>query len=527
MRAGVTRDVDEAGVARLVFPKIFNAAQAYVDRHVTEGRGDKLAIRTLSQDITYKSLAESVSRYGNALLGLGIKPGERLLMMVKDCPEFPYVFWGAIKAGILPVPLNTLWRSGDYQYVIENSLCAALVYSPEYAAEVEPALAAAQHKPLRALKLDGAKGGLQDLASQAKPDLKPIPSRADDDCFWLYSSGTTGRSKGVVHTHGDLVATTQLYAAEVMGVEESDIFYSVPKLFFAYGLGSGMTFCFWVGGTTVLDDRRPTPQTVAEILARFKPTAFSAVPTFLAAYLASEVKSADSLKCLRRVISGGEALPPDLQRRWLEVAPVPIMDGIGSTEILHIYISNRFDDIKPGSSGKPVPGYQARILDEQHKEVAAGTPGKLWVKGPSVVKYYWNKPELTAQAIVDGWFNTGDTYQQDEQGYYYYCGRNDDMLKVGGIWVSPFEIESALIAHPKVLEAAVVAHNDENGLVKPEAWILLRNPSDACEDLEQDIRAFCKANLAPYKYPRWIHFVEELPKTATGKIQRFKLRRGG
>jgi benzoate-CoA ligase family protein len=524
MRGGVKRDTDQSGIARLVFPETFNAAEAYIDRHLAEGRSAKLALRTLSQDVTYAGLAENVNRYGNALLGLGIKPGERVLMVVKDCPEFPYVFWGAIKAGIVPVPLNTLWRSGDYQYVIENSQCAGLVYSPEYAAEVEPALATAQHKPARAMKLDGAKGGLQDAAAQSGKDLKAVASKPEDDCFWLYSSGTTGRSKGVVHAHKDLVATTELYAAEVMGAEENDIFYSVPKLFFAYGLGSGMTFSFWVGATTVLDDRRPTPQTVAEVFKRFKPTAFSAVPTFLAAYLASDVKNADDLKSLKRVISGGEALPPDLQRRWLEVAPVPIMDGIGSTEILHIYISNRSDDIRPGSSGKPVPGYQARILDENHKDVAAGTPGKLWIKGPSVVKYYWNRPELTAEAIVDGWFNTGDTYQQDEQGYYYYCGRNDDMLKVGGIWVSPFEIESALISHPKVLEAAVVAHSDENGLVKPEAWIVLRNPSDACQDLEEDIRSFCKSNLAPYKYPRWIHFVQELPKTATGKIQRFKLR---
>ena len=521
---GVTTEINGNGLARLRMPEPFNAAAAFIDRHLAEGRGDKPAVRTLAGDVSYGGLAAAVNRWGNALLGLGIAPGERVLMVVKDCPEFLYVFWGAIKAGIVPVPLNTLWRATDYEYVIEDSGCAALVYSPEFAGEVEPALAGAGRHPDHALRLDGEILG---LAAQASAALTAVRASACDDCFWLYSSGTTGRPKGVVHAHQDMVATSELYAVQVMGARESDVFFSVPKLFFAYGLGSGMTFSLWVGGTAVLDDRRPTPQTVAEMLARFKVTVFAAVPTFVAAFLASGTVGKADLAGLRRVISGGEALPPDLQRRWLEIAPVPIMDGIGSTELLHIYLSNRIDDIRPGASGTPVPGYEARIVDGERNEVPDDTPGRLLMRGPSVAKYYWNNPAKTAEAIVDGWLDTGDTYLRDARGTYVYCGRNDDMMKVGGIWVSPFEIESALIAHDEVLEAAVVGRTDDAGLLKPMAWIVLKNPAHATDSVADDIRAFCKNRLAPYKYPRWITFVEELPKTATGKIQRFKLRSGG
>jgi benzoate-CoA ligase family protein len=520
----VTTEIGNDGVLQLKFPSPFNSAKYYIDRHIEEGRAEKIAIRTAvsNNSVTYGDLARSVNRYGNALLGLGIKRGERVLLAIKDCPEFFYVYWGAIKAGIIPVPLNTLLRAKDYQFIISDSKCVGLIYSPEFAPEIELALKLSPHKPEHVYLADEA--GFPALAKLAMAELEAVASEVNDDCFWLYSSGTTGQPKGVVHAHRDMVATCILYAVNVLGSVEADTFFSVPKLFFAYGLGCAMTFPLWVGGSVVLDERRPTPQTVLEVLRNFKPTVFAAVPTMLAALLSMGNPTRDDLACLRRAISGGEALPPDLQRRWLELTSVPIMDGIGSTELLHIYVSNRLDDIRPGASGKPVPGYLARILDGNGAEVPVDEVGRLWIKGPSAAKYYWNNPAKTAETLVDGWLNTGDTYRKDKDGYYYYCGRNDDMLKVGGIWVSPFEIESALIGHPKVLEAAVVGRNDDNGLVKPEAWIVLRDARDESETTAQEIQAYCKSNLAPYKFPRWINFVQELPKTATGKIQRFKLR---
>ncbi|MFA6018748.1 MAG: benzoate-CoA ligase family protein [Rhodospirillales bacterium] len=520
----VRKEAGQDGLVELKFPSPFNAAEYYIDRHLREGRSDKLAIQTAvgGRRVTYGELAKNVNKFGNALLSLGVKPGERVLMTIKDCPEFYFVYWGAIKAGIIPVPLNTLLRAKDYQFIINDSKCAGMFYSPEFGAEVELALSLAEHKPAQVHKADAT--GFPTLADKCQDTLAPVAAEATDDCFWLYSSGTTGQPKGVVHAHKDMVATCELYAVDVLGALESDAFFSVPKLFFAYGLGCAMTFPLWVGGSVVLDERRPTPQTVLEVLRAFKPTVFAAVPTMLAALLSTGNPGKEDLACLRRAISGGEALPPDLQRRWLELTSVPIMDGIGSTELLHIYVSNRLNDIKPGASGTPVPGYRARILDNSGHEVPIDEVGRLWIKGPSSAKYYWNNPAKTAETLVDGWLNTGDTYRKDKDGYYYYCGRNDDMLKVGGIWVSPFEIESTLIGHPMVLEAAVVGRNDENGLVKPEAFVVLKDARDESENTVEDIRAFCKSNMAPYKFPRWINFVPELPKTATGKIQRFKLR---
>ena len=511
--------------ARLGFEPGFNVVTPFVDRHLAEGRGTKVAIRSAAGDVTYAELAERVNRCGNAWLGLGVRRGERVLMVVKDCPEFFYAFWGAIKAGIVPVPLNTLLRADDYRYMVEDSRCAAVVWSPEVAGEVAPALAAARGKPAVALPVEGEGRSLRRLLAEASDQLAPAPAAAEAACFWLYSSGSTGRPKGAVHRHRDMVATSQLYGAEVLGVREGDICFSAAKLFFAYGLGNGMTFPLWAGATSVLLDGRPTPQSTFETIERFRPSLFFGVPTLYAAQLQALERAHPDLSSVRLCVSAGEALPADIFRRWKERTGLTILDGIGSTEALHIFISNREGDVRPGTSGKVVPGYQARIVLEGGREAPQGETGRLHIRGPSTAANYWNNPEKTAATMLqDDWLDTGDTYLRDGDGYYQYCGRSDDMLKVGGMWCSPIEIEGQLVSHPKVLEAAVIGAPDDAGLVKPEAYVVLREGVSPGHALSDELMLHCKSHLAPYKFPRRVHFVAELPKTATGKIQRFRLR---
>ena len=517
--------------ANIDFSSEFNVAITFIDRHLDEGRSEKIIIRATSgEDVTYGQLAERVNQSGNVLKKNGLKTGDRLLMVVKDSPEFLYLFWGAIKSGIIPVPLNTLLRSNDYAFMIEDSACAAVVYSPEFRTEVESALTQITKAPEHSFITEGVSGSFMEQLKSASSELDAAPATATDDCFWLYSSGTTGRPKGAVHSHRDMVVTSQHYGKDTLGVTEDDVCFSAAKLFFAYGLGNGMTFPLWSGASCILFPERPTPDSTFDVIQRFKPTIYFGVPTLYAAQLQvlESVEGTSSaspdLSSLRVSVSAGEALPADILRRWNENTGTDILDGIGSTEALHIFISNRADDIKAGSSGRIVPGYVAKIVDENGKEVSQGEEGRLLIRGDSTCKFYWNNPEKTEATIVDGWLNTGDTYRQDEDGYYIYGGRSDDMMKVGGIWCSPFEIEARLVEHSKVLEAAVVGREDDSGLLKPEAHVVLNNPEDACDDTSEELLHHCKTGLAPYKYPRWFHFPEELPKTATGKIQRFKLR---
>ena len=518
----IRASTEEPGIT---FAPVFNVAVPFIDRHLAEGRGAKVAIReTGGREVTYGELAAQVNRCGNALRGLGIAPGERVLMVVKDCAEFYFLFWGAIKAGIVPVPLNTLLRAKDYAFMIQDSGCAGVVYSPEFAGEVEAALEASPHKPAHVLRTEGEGTTLVGLLGATAAELAPAATTATDDCFWLYSSGTTGTPKGAVHLHRDMVVTSQFYGTDTLGVREDDVCFSAAKLFFAYGLGNGMTFPLWAGATAVLFPARPMPDNTLEIIGKFRPTLYFGVPTLYAAQLAYLESHDADFSSVRYCVSAGEALPADIFRRWKEKTGTVILDGIGSTEALHIFISNTADDHKAGTSGRMVTGYRSRIVDENGNEVPPGASGQLMIRGESAAKYYWNNPTKTAQTMVDGWLNTGDTYLQDEEGYFVYCGRNDDMLKVGGIWCSPFEIEAKLIEHPKVLEAAVVGRADDHGLVKPAAYVVLKTPDEAGEALQQALLDHCKGGLAPYKYPRWFTFVDELPKTATGKIQRFRLR---
>ena len=511
----------------LAFADTFNVAVPFIDRHIHEGRGARVAIRDAQGDVTYAELAANVNRAGNALAALGLSPGDRVLMVVKDCPLFFYLFWGAIKAGFVPVPLNTLLRAPDYRSVIENARGACIVWSPEFAEEIAGALAEASYRPAHALPVEGEGDTFAGRLADASDALAPAPASAADPAFWLYTSGSTGMPKGGVHRHRDMVVTSQQFAVDTLGIGADDSHFSAAKLFFAYGLGNAMTFPLWTGGTAVLCAERPTPASTFATIEAFRPTVYYGVPTIYAAQLqALEIASPD-LSSVRLCVSAGEPLPAPLLERWRAATGLDIVDGIGTTESLHIFISNRPGRVAPGTSGTLVPGYEARLVDDEGRDVAPGETGNLLIRGQSLIAEYWGEPERTAAAFDGAWLRTGDTYTIDEAGCYVCCGRSDDMLKVGGIWVSPVEIEARLIAHEAVLEAAVVGRADDDGLIKPEAWIVPAEGYAPSERLSEALVAHCKEALARYKYPRWLRYVDDLPKTATGKVQRYKLRRGG
>ena len=522
---------------RLSIPRVYNAAVDFVDRHLDEGRAAKVAFIDDATSLTYADLAAGVSRAGNALAALGVRPEERVLLVLLDTVAFPILFFGAVKLGAVPVPVNTLLTAEDYDYLLRDSRARVLVVSAAVYDKLAPVLA--DQPFLEHVVVDGQGAhreatpgagpvlALDALLDQASPRLQAAPTTCDDVAFWLYTSGSTGKFKGAVHLQSDLVYTAELYAAAVLGIREDDRVFSAAKLFFAYGLGNAMTFPLHVGATAVLMAERPTVAAVRRRLVEHDPTIFCGVPTLFASMLAdASPEGLDTGRLLRVCTSAGEALPRDLGERWREHTGVDILDGLGSTELLHIFLSNRPGDIRYGTTGKVVPGYEVKLLDEQGGAVPAGGVGDLWVSGPSSAVCYWNKRELSRATFHGPWTKTGDHYLCDAEGYYVYQGRSDDMLKVGGIYVSPFEVEAALISHDAVLEAAVIAYADEHALIKPKALVVLKRLEEASEALADELRAHVKARLAPYKYPRWVEFVRELPKTATGKIQRFKLRRG-
>ena len=508
-------------------PDVFNAAAEFVDRHIGGGRASRMALRYEGRTFTYGEVAEAANRVGNALRALGVEMENRVLLLLYDAPEFVAGFFGAIKMGAVPVPVNTMMRAQDYEYFLNDSRAKVVIaHRPlwDEVAKVRGRLKYLKHVVIVGEPEPGQHAFDQWIA-QASPELEPAPTSKDDVAFWLYSSGSTGFPKGTVHLQHDMVYCADLYARHILNIGPDDVTFSAAKLFFAYGLGNNLYFPLRVGASAILHPSRPLPERIFEVITREKPTLFFGVPTLYAAMLAiRDAEQKYDLSSLRLCVSAGEALPAELYTRWKERFGTEILDGIGTTEILHIFISNQAGRVKPGSSGTPVPGYEAKIVDEEGWSVKLGDIGNLMVKGESTCAYYWNQHAKTKQTIKGEWIITGDKYYQDDDGYYWYAGRADDMLKVGGIWVSPIEVENTLIQHGAVLEAAVVGHEDDDRLVKPKAFVVLKEDYTASPALEEELKVFVKDKIAPYKYPRWIAFVPELPKTATGKIQRFKLR---
>lgn len=508
----------------LGLPAQFNAADYFVDRNVREGRGEKTAVLCEDRSLTYSQVQAGMNRIGNALKSLDVRMEDRVALLLLDTEVYPQAFFGAIKTGAVPICLNTLMRPKDYLYFLNDSRARVLLVDASLLDVFDPI-----RKELRFLEhtvvVNGAAPewalSFDRFVEGSSSRLEPAPTGPDDSCFWLYSSGSTGAPKGAVHLQHDMVYCSETYGKQVLGVREDDVCFSAAKLFFAYGLGNGLYFPFSAGATAVYMPVRPTPASVYETIRRHRPTLFFGVPTLYASMLQAE----GSLDGVRLCVSAGEALPADILRRWVERHHVQISDGIGSTEIAHIFISNSAENIKPGSSGKIVPGYEARIVDENFQDLPPGQIGTLLIKGDSICSCYWNKHEKTKSTFLGEWINTDDKYYRDEEGFFYYVGRSNDMLKVGGIWVSPVEVESCLIAHPAVLECAVVGATDKDDLVKPKAFLVLKEGYTAGPELEQEIKEYVKKQLAHYKFPRWIVFVDELPKTATGKVKRFELRK--
>lgn len=553
----------------LALPHEYNAATAFLDGALQQGWGQRVAIRfaasagssptaaSAGSAVTYAELAASANRAGNALLALGVEMEQRVALLLYDSPEVASLFFGAIKIGAVPIPTNTSLRPQDYQYMLTDSRARVLVVEADLwprISQLRRELPFLRHVVVvqrgGADAADGvsahptADGSLDyaALLAGARAELAAAPTTRDDAAFWLYSSGSTGFPKGCVHLQHDMHVCTELYAKNVLAIRPDDIAFSAAKLYFAYGLGNGLYFPLAVGASTVHFPGRITPASAFSVITEQRPTIFFGSPALFASMLAladaqssapagassstgdTSAEQRFDTSSLRVCVSAGEALPADIYRRWRERFGVEILDGIGSTEILHIFISNVPGQVVPGSSGQLVPGYTAAIVDEQGQPVPRGEIGNLLIAGDSICSQYWNKHERTTQTMLGRWIQTGDKYYQDERGTYWYAGRSDDMLKVSGQWVSPVEVEAALITHPSVLSAAVVGRDDHDGLLKPQAFVVLKEGVEPSDALAAELQQYVKTTLLPHKYPRWVTFMSELPMTATGKIQRYRLR---
>jgi 4-hydroxybenzoate-CoA ligase len=517
----------------------FNAADYFLDRNIRQGRGHKIAIYTDNRNYTYNDVQKMANKTANALRDLGLGLEDRVMMLMLDIPQFHGIFWGTIKMGSVPIPINTMLTPPDYEFYLNDSRARLLVVSEELMKAVNDIEGDLPY--LRDIivisEVKGAHIPFKQKYKSASAMAKPAATTKDDVGLWLYSSGSTGSPKGAIHSQDDMVVTAKSYAQGVLHLTEDDICFSAARMFFSYGLGNSVYFPMSVGASVVLNPNRPTPETVLHYLTKYQPTVFFGIPTLYGQILEYQARldkekgaaKADAdqnhaFSSVRVCISAGEALPVHIYHRFKKRFGVDILDGIGSTEMGHIFISNRIGDIRPGSTGKPVPGYEVKIVDDDGNEVAQGEIGTLMAKGDSAAQFYWRKRQKSRQTMVGEWINTGDKYFVDKDGFYWCAGRGDDMLKVGGIWVSPLEVENCLSEHPAVFETAVVGKRDKEGLVKPKAFVVLRNGYEASEKLEEELKNFVKDRLAKYKYPRFIEFMDELPKSATGKVQRFKLR---
>ncbi len=529
----------------ILLPDLFNAATYFIDRHLDEGRGEKIAIEAGEARVSYRQLEEKVNRFGNALRQLGVRIEERVLLLLLDGPEFAFSFFGAIKLGAVPVPVNTLLKPADYHYILNNARARVAVVSESLYPQIQ-AIPREQLRHLQHVIVVGAAptaGTLPfaHLVEQASSQLEAEATSKDDAAFWLYSSGSTGPPKACVHLQHDMVVCAERYAKGIIGMTESDRCFSVAKLFFAYGLGNALYFPLAVGATSILWPGPPKPQHIFEVIERHRPTLFFSVPSNYAALLAHElgkdhVRTAPpgypgaqsapdfDLSSVRYGISAGEALPAAIFHRFKQRFNVEILDAIGSTEVLHMFIANRPGAVRPGSSGQIIPAYEAKIVSENDQPTKPGEIGNLLVKSDSTCSHYWNQHEKSKNTIEGHWIRTGDKYYQDSDGYFWYAGRSDDMLKCSGAWVSPIEIESVLIEHPAIQEAAVVGREDNDQLLKPAAYVILRNGTPPSPDLARELQEFVVSRLPIFKRPRWVEFVDDLPKTATGKLQRYKLR---
>ena len=498
----------------LELPERYNVGADLLERNLTAGRANKQAIASAARDLTYQELFYLACGAARALEDLGVRREERVLIVGYDSPGWVAAFLGAIRIGAVPVPVNPmLQRSEDYDHYIDDSLARVVVVDANTEEKLGPAVSRASTKP-RMLRADQIAPG---------PEVTTSPTRKDDMAFWLYSSGSTGKPKAVVHLHHDIPYTCVTYAEQVLGITEHDTTFSTTGLFHAYGFGNNLTFPYWVGASTVLHAGRNTPATVLETIEKRRPTLFFSAPTLYNAILNFEGAKTRDLSSIRHCVAAAEALPAEVWRRWKDTFGLTILDGVGSTEMLHIYCSNRLDDVRPGSSGKPVPGYQLKILDDEGGPVQAGEAGDLYVKGDSALALYWAQHEKTKRSVLGEWFFTGDRYRVDGDGFYWYEGRSDDMIKVSGLWVSPIEIESVLMEHSAVAESAVVGIAVD-GFTKIKAFVITKDGATAGDALAIELQEHCKTRLQRFQYPHMVEFVPELPKTVTGKIQRYKLR---
>jgi len=511
----------------LNLPRQFNAAEYFVDRNVAAGRGGKTAILFEDQVVTYDNLMENVNRVANGLRQLGLGMESRVMLLLRDTPEMIYSFYGTIKAGAVAIPTNILMKAPDFLYMLNDSRAPVLIVDAVFLPEIEKILdqAVFLKNVVVCGEQDHAYLSFNKLTAEAGTDYKAAPTTRDDAAFWLYSGRNPEKIMGAVHHHSHMVYCAEAYAQGILDMTADDRAMG-SFLYFAYGLGNGAYFPFAVGATTILISHPPKPELFYEDLLKYKPTLFFTVPTLLGALAdyketcRREEKDLPPVDSLRACISSAEILSPEIYHHFMEEFGVEILEGTGSTEICHIFLSNQFGEVQPGSTGKVVPGYQTRLLDEDGKPIGPGQVGNLMVSGGSIA---WNQREETRRNMLGEWFVTGDRYAVDEAGYYYFRGRSDDMLRVGGKWLAPQEVEKTLNLHPAVAESAVVGYQGKDELIKPYAYVVLNPDSSASDSLQEDIKQFVKDRIAVYKYPRWIEFTESIPKTTGGKIQRFVL----